>query len=320
MRAAVRIATALYGPDHSTTLSARSDMLLALDSEGRDAEALKERLAMLPAQSRLVATHPEILAYAYKNIAGEQLALGRFAESETSARKALAVWKSLQGSDTEWHSVAARNSLALALQYQGRYVEAENIFDATLAIQRQHEPAASVWLALTRGYLGNLLRLEHHAADGARQIRGALAALPDKPGPVKALLLAELSAAELDDGDAATAQAHGDAALTMARRVFPAGNIDIAIPLLALADADLALGDAGHAEPLLREALALRQAHYVAGDPRVLEVEVAMIRGLAATGQNDQAVALRAQVDRRLSALRTPLAADLRARLSRVVR
>jgi len=316
LREAVRIATALYGPDHATTLSARSNLLVVMDSEGRSAEALEERLSMLPVQARLAADHPEILAYAWKNIAGEQLYLGRFADAQASAEKALAVWKNLEGSDSEWHSVAARQSLAQALQFRGRYADAEEVLRETLDIQRRHEPPGSVWLNQTRTLLGSLLRAEHHADAARRELESALATLPAGASPIRAQILTQTSLAALEGGNAATARETGETALAMARETYPPGNAALAGPLCALARADLATGHAAEAEPLLHEALALRGKDHPADDPRTLDVEVAFANTLAALGRTEEARSLRGRIEPVLRSQHTPCATDLLARLT----
>ncbi|TLY51290.1 MAG: tetratricopeptide repeat protein [Gammaproteobacteria bacterium] len=70
------------------------------------------------------------------------------------------------------------------------------------------------------------------------------------------------------------------------------------------------------AEPLLREALAVRCPPHPADDPRVLEVKVALVNALAAQGKSDEARMLTAEIKRPLKASTSPYAADLLARLA----
>lgn len=319
LREVVRIATTLYGPDNATTLSARSNFLIVLDSEGRYADALKERLSMLPAQAKLTSERPEILAYAYKNIAGEQLNLGHFADARASAEKALATWSNIEGSDSEWHSVAARQFLAQALQFEGRYAQAEKVLRETLDIQRHHEPPDSIWLNQTRNLLGSLLRAEHHTDAALRELQAALAALPRRPSPTRAQTLTQISLTALDSGDAASVHATAEKALAMARDTFPPGNSALASPIYALARADLAVGQPTQAEPLLREALALRCKNGPPEDPRVLQIEVALVGTLDALGKSKEAEALRGEIRPILRSQHTPAAAESLAQLNDAV-
>ena len=321
MRKDVAGTALLYGPDSSNTLTASSNMLIAVESQGRYAEALQERLAMLPKQAKLVPNHPEILAYAYKNIASDYLALGRLHEAETAARTALSTWARIEDVSLEWNSVAARNTLALALQYQGRYAEAEHVLRKTVEIQRGHERPGSVWLNQTLGLLGNLLRLERRDAAAVAQLRSALAELPETANPVRAELQAALAEAELDAGNPAQARIDATHAMATARDSLPAGNIRFAAIDFSLARSDLAGGDAAAAMPLLDYALTLRSASLPADDPRVLEVQVERVQALAALGQAQESQALRRTLEPILdhAATSRPHARTLLQRLDPVV-
>ena len=92
----------------------------------------------------------------------------------------------------------------------------------------------------------------------------------------------------------------------------------VAAPLFSLARSELALGNAQAAEPLLQEALGLREAVHASDDPRLLEVQVARVAVLAATGREREAVAARESLAPRLRASRSPYARDLLARLDAV--
>ncbi|HKE48284.1 MAG TPA: tetratricopeptide repeat protein, partial [Rhodanobacteraceae bacterium] len=315
LREAIAIEETMYAPDHRELLTARSNLLIVVEAQGRFEEALQGREALLDAQKKLAANRPDVLAYAYKNIAADLLGLGRFADAEKTARQALDQWKAIQGADNEWHSVAARDMLATALQYQGRYDEAEAVWRETLAIQRRREPATSIWLNATRGNLGGLLRLRHANADAVDELRAALADLATSATPVRANLLAQLAEAELDAGHATEAREAATKAVAIARDVLPAKNFKLGAPLFALARVELADGRADRAEALLREALAVRSPPYGAEDPRVLEVKVSLVLALRALHHDDEARAIQAPVDAALAVQKTAYAIDLGKRL-----
>lgn len=102
----------------------------------------------------------------------------------------------------------------------------------------------------------------------------------------------------------------------MARELLPANNLRLGTSLFALARARLALGQAATAEPLLREALAVRSPPYPAEDPRVLEVQVALVNALEALDKPGEAEALRRHIDPLLKTLATPHAENLLGRLT----
>jgi len=86
-------------------------------------------------------------------------------------------------------------------------------------------------------------------------------------------------------------------------------------PLFAMARVLLAQGHPEQAEPLLRQALALRAAVHPADYPRVLEVEVALANSLAAQNRPDEAATLSAVIEPLLNSVATAYRADLRQRL-----
>jgi serine/threonine-protein kinase len=312
---AVMIAKDVYGPEHRETLVAQSNLLVTLEAQGRYAEALEGHLELLKTERKLADSRPEQMAYAYNFISADYFGLGRFRESELAARESLAIWSSLQKVGDDWDSADALGRLGLALQWQGRYVEAESELRKQLAVERKHEPASSGWLNNTRGDLGDLLRMAHRHDEALRELRGALSAMPAAQSKIRAGLLARLSSAELDSKDTVNAQAAAADALAMMRQAVPLGNVGLGTPLLASARAELALGRAKDSELLLHEALLVRSPPYPVDDPRVLEVKVALVETLKALNRNDEAQTLRAEIEPLLKASSTPYAADLRERL-----
>ena len=127
--------------------------------------------------------------------------------------------------------------------------------------------------------------------------------------------LADLSQAQLDSGEAAAAYATATQALAYGRKALK-DNYELAIPLFALARTAQALERPTEAEPLLREALALRSPVHPPDDPRILEVKVAMVSTLRAQQKIDESDRLRADIDAVLTASTTPYAAELRERLA----
>ena len=92
---AVSIAETIYGKQHRETIVAKSNLMNTIAGEGRYAEALKGHLEILRDESTLAAKRPEQPGYTYNSIAADYLGLGRFAEAESAARHAIAVWDSI---------------------------------------------------------------------------------------------------------------------------------------------------------------------------------------------------------------------------------
>lgn len=318
LREALDIRIERYGNDHRETLVARANLLMAQEKQGRYEEGLRGRLALLEDQKRVLgARHAGEIAGGWNMIGLDRIMLGRFADAQAAFRESISIWKGIEGS-TEEARVGPLGNLALALQYGGDYEQAEVTLRETLAIDRKSYPPDSEWLNQDRGYLGNLLRLRHRRAEALEELHAALAAVNAAgrgADPVTALLHAQLAEAELDAGDAAKAQATASKALELARAALPAHNIGLANALFALGRAELALEHDAIAEPLLREALAVRSplAH---NDPRVLEIKVALVDAIRARGVDAEVAALRAEVEPMLAASASPYAADLRERLA----
>jgi hypothetical protein len=114
---------------------------------------------------------------------------------------------------------------------------------------------------------------------------------------VRANVLAQLSLAELEAGDAGKAETIASDALALARRSFVPGNFRLGASLYALARAKLANGMADASLKLLDEALSVRSPPHPPGDPRVLEVQASRVAALAALGRGEEATSLRQSID-----------------------
>lgn len=311
---AVSIATQVYGAEHRETIVARSNLLITVAAEGRFADALSGHLALLRTVRKFADKRPEQLAYTYNAIAADDLGLGDFAAAEGAARKALQVWARINPEGGAWDSADAIGNLAIALQWQGRYADAEREFRRQIAIEQASEPPSSGWLNRDRGNLGDLLRRMRRYPEALAELRGALHALPMDDTPVRAGVLAKLGAAETETGNPRSGRALADEALSIMRKVVPRGSPQLEVILLSDAQARLALGDAGSAEGMLREALTSSSA-LKPGDPRVIEIKTALMRALAAQNKNNEARRLRSGIEPALDASTASHAPALRTAL-----
>jgi len=318
LRAAVAAYKQLYGNGHRDTLMAESNLLRVLENQGRFAEALEGRLKLLPATAALREERPEQLAFLYNFLANDYRSVGRLEEARQASLDSLAVWAEIQGNNEGWDSADPMRGLAQTLQLQGLYAEAERAYRTALAIQAAREPADSRWLNRDRGYLGDLLRLQHRYAEAVHELRSAAEAVKASPGdsdPILTGMQSALAEAELDNGDPATAKIIATRALGMGRAALPPGNYRFGTLLFVLARCELALQRPAAALPLLREAVSVRSPLFPADDPRMLEVNVSLAAALAALGKIEESHALMDRVEPLLSASSSPYATDLRARL-----
>lgn len=207
----------------------------------------------------------------------------------------------------------------MVLQLQGLYAQSDAVFGEALAVSLEHGSNTSSQTCQLRHGIGQNLRLEHRYAEAIEQLR---ALTRDECMPSESdidiwrpQVLADLSQAQLDNGDAAAAYATATQALEYGHKALRDSYL-LAIPLFAMARAALALERASEAEPLLRQALALRGAVHPANDPRLVEVKVSLFNALKAQKKDDETRALSDEIEPLLSASTTPYAADLRARLN----
>jgi len=305
------------GPDNLNTLTATSNLLGDIEGQGRIAEALPQRLALLDLAIASDALSPVRKAHHVDAVALDYRELGRFGESEAMTRKALAMIVEAQGA-RERTSVLVLRHLGLVLGLEGRYGEAEALFREALAIQLEGAPPTSFSACGLRRDIGTVLAQQHRYPEAIAQLQAlttdaCMLGLAENDA-WRPQALADLSQAQLDNGDATTAYATAQQALDYGHKALR-NTYHLGIPLFALARAALALERASDAEPLLRQALALRSTVHPADDPRILEVKVALIEALAALRKTNEAATLTAQVVPVLQASATPHSADLRKRL-----
>lgn len=312
------IAARLWGTGNVRASIVRASMLGATLGEGRFRQSLPVALRLRDEAQRMKQSRPDHYAVTLGLLGDAQLGLGHLGEAEAAYRMALAQWSvATNGRDTR-STAHALSSLAMSLKLQGRLGEAEDAYRHAIAIGRKVSPATSHWLAADYAGLGDVLRWRGQVDEASRQAGIGVAMLRANGGeesPLAMRVLAWHTEALLDHGDARGAQPQASAALAMARRVLPPGNWQLAGTLYAAARAELATGHAAEAESNTRGALDLRRAHLPGDDPRVLEVQVALIRALEMQGEEKEAASLRVKVEPLLAKSDSPYLVELRRRL-----
>ncbi|HSC11597.1 MAG TPA: serine/threonine-protein kinase [Rhodanobacteraceae bacterium] len=308
----------LLGPDNISTITATANLLGDIEGQGRVAEALPQRLALLDLALASDALSPVRKAHHYDAVAIDYRELGRFAESEAMTRKALALLDAAQGARSR-SSVTIMRHLGVVLAFEGRYADAEAVFRDALAIQLEGATSTSLSACGLRRDIGAVLAQQHHFAEAIEQLQALTAdacmvGLSDSDA-WRPQALADLSQAQLDNGDTAAAYATAQQALTAGRKALANSHL-LAVPLFAHARVSLALEHAAEAEVLLREALALRSPVHPADDPRILEIRVELVNALRAQKKNAEASVQIAEIEPLLEPSRSPYAAELRARLA----
>lgn len=319
LREAVRMATELYGDDHRETLVARSNLYLTLSWEGKYAEALAGHLDLLKRTQPLESSHPDQLAFLWNLLALDYAGLGKFTDAERAEGRSLQYWKRVTGPDVDYASNDSRRNMAWILALDGRLRDAERMYRDVLRVAAAHEPPSSQWLNRQRAELADVLRQQRRYPESIGMLRTALQALRQggtKPNSVAVLVQTGLAQALLDSGDMETASVTVDAALRDAASLFSADKLPTRPVNYAAARIRLASGQGNAAERMLRPVLRVRAAKFADHDPRVLEVQVALIRALAMQGKTAQADKLRTAVQPVLAASSSPYLATLRERLA----
>lgn len=316
-RQVLDIHRATLGPDHHNTFVAAYNLLGDIEAQGHFAQALPQRLALIERRKSSTETTPVEKAQDYDGLAVDYRELGRFDEAVAMSRQAISLLESSQGPDSSYGAGMLRH-LGLALAMQGHYTQAESAFRDALAIRLKHGPATSFGACGVRHDIGNILRQQHRYAQAIHQLQAlgkdaCLVGLTDTD-PWRPKVLANLSQAQLDSGLTSAADSSARQALAYGRKALR-DHYELGLPLFATARVALALEHAGEAEPLLREALALRSTVHPADDPRILEVKVALVNALMAQRKNDEARIVQAEIEPLLKASSSPYAAELRQRL-----
>jgi eukaryotic-like serine/threonine-protein kinase len=322
-REALALSQALWGTESRASWAVESNLLRIVELEGRFGEAMAARQAMLKKEEATLAeTTPETLAFHTNFLGLDYRELGRLEEAEATFRDAMARWARIHGKDDSTDSAAARVNLGVTLTLQGRLDEAERILRDAVALRTVHEPPGSLMLNLSRGELGTVLRLQGRSQEALAETRkavdayaAALGASGEALTPGMVALLAQLAECQLDSGMTGEAEQSARKALDRARELLPAGNPRLGASLFALARARLAQERPVDAEPLLREALAVRKANFPSHDPRILEIQVGLVDTLNALGRTVDSNRLRAELEPLLAQTPSAYARILRSRL-----
>ncbi len=317
LRRALAIREARAGPDHHDTITVANNLAYVLEAQGYYAKALPQRLAILERAARTGTLHERDISATLNGIGRDYRALGRLDESLAALRRSLDIATQSQGPRSSWRATALSH-LSETQLLAGRFDEAETSRREALSIVESLEPPGSPWLASQHAELGTILLRQRRDAEALSELSHAAAAF----GPTTAIknarrpgVLAALSEAQIATGALADAQATARSAVEHARRAFRPGHPQLGAPLYALGRVLLFQGDAAAAEPILREALAVRSPPCPATDPRVLEVKVALAAALRAQGRLEEARAIGDEVRPLLLASASPYARELEARL-----
>lgn len=302
-REAARIYALTVGPRHRKTLSIEHSLLALMERRGHVVEALPRRETLTALVAEPGATAPRQLANYYTWLGYDYAQVGRYDDAEATLRKSFEISAREPGSagDRSGDNIARREYGVVHI-VTGRFDAAETILRDALAQALAQDPPDKGSARAISGSLGDLLRLRGRLDEALVLLREATDFAPNlsPSNPWRPILLAQRSEAELDAGDVDAARSSATQSLEFADKAYPADDFRRAFALYAAARVALAGQRGADAEPLLRRALGLRSPPHPATDPRVLEVEVALVQALAAQGKRDEAERLRHMLGARL--------------------
>ena len=184
---------------------------------------------------------------------------GNYEKAEPLFRQALAIRKKLAGADN--HLVAeSMSNLGECLYWEGHDVEAEQLLEQALAIERKADPDLEA--AATRNYLALELERKGNYDEASQLLQQAVDIAKGTQGdmsPAYAIFLQNLGGAQIDSGNLEAAEGTERRALEVRRRLTGDDHPDIAYTLNLLGWILLAKGEWVRAEPFLKEALTVRQ-------------------------------------------------------------
>jgi serine/threonine-protein kinase len=312
LREALRIRTRVVGPNNRDTLTVEHNLLAVIEMAGRVGEALPQRLALIERAQTVSQLHPRDIGFFRGRAGGDFRDLGRFDEAVAMFEAAIAIL----GPDASY-TTRAWLAYAGTLVLMGRFDDADAAIAQLHRIMERNPKSTQFERAAASIPAGTLQRLRGHPEDAVATLRAASAVYEgadafDRDRPIAQAQLAE---AELDANELAAARSDAEHALENVRRTLPKAHPLLGSPLFALARVALAENRAADATALLLEARSVR-ADLPPGDPRRLEIGVALVDALTREGRVDEANDERAALAAPLAAAKSPYAAILRARLA----
>jgi non-specific serine/threonine protein kinase/serine/threonine-protein kinase len=260
-RAVAESAGRRLGPDDASALEAEAEVGHILQHRGQTAEAIRRLEAASEGQARALGPdHPDTLStrgslgQAYRDA-------GRFEDAIRMVEETLKVREARLGPDHP-ETLRSRSNLAATYWSAGRFAEAIRLNLATLtAIEEtlgpDHPSALNVRANLAAAYMAT-----NRSAEAAVLFEAVIKAMEARLGPDHYLTLANrgnLALAYESLGRWADAEALWRENVTRHRKREKPGSLPLGSALTTLGRNLLMQGKGSEAEPLLREALAIRE-------------------------------------------------------------
>jgi eukaryotic-like serine/threonine-protein kinase len=236
------------------------------------------------------------------NLAGAYIDMGDLTDAERTERQSLATGRKLWGNDHP-DLIYPLNNLAWILLEEKNWKAAKPILEEELEIGRKHLPHSALYITAAANW-GRYLEEKGNYAGAEKSFREALQQFTHLSGPSSwstAKVLGYLGHTKLDDHHYSAAAQFFSRETEITKTLGGVDHPLYATSLLDVAQAKLAAGDAKQAEPLIRQALAIREKKFRAKHPAVLFAEIRLADVLIHEGrfQESQEVLSRAQASAR---------------------
>jgi serine/threonine-protein kinase len=247
----------------------------------REAEAVQREALDVLIKTR-GPNHPRV-ATALNNLALILYASGDLAAAEPLYRKSLQIRRDRLPA-THPDLAQSLSNLGLLLQDRGAFAEAEKLYVEALDVRRKSLGGSHVAIVQSLNNLGQLLQRKGDLRAAEAKLRESLEMgrkIAGSNHPMIAISLNNL-ASVYDDARDPRAESHYRESLAIRRGTLPAGHPHIAYVLHGYGKFLSARSRTAEAEPLLREALLIRQKVFGAKSGEVVETERALNQCLRA--------------------------------------
>jgi tetratricopeptide (TPR) repeat protein len=291
LREQCRLSEELNGPEHPHTLASRNNLSIALQAQGKHAEAEREDRAVLAVRERALGPeHVETMG-SRSNLASALQAQGKYAEAERENRLVLSIRERMLGPEHP-ETLASRNNLALVLRAQGKNSEAEREHRAELEISERMLGSEHPDTLKSRNNLAGALQAQGKYEEAEYENRIVQAARERVLGaehPETLTSRSNLAISLQARGRYAEAEQENRAVLRIRERVLGSGHPDTLTSRSNLAVVLGAQGKKAEAERESGEVLALRERMLGPEDPLTLASRSNLAFVMQAQGKNIEA-------------------------------
>jgi serine/threonine protein kinase/Tfp pilus assembly protein PilF len=289
-----------FGPEHERVAQSLNELGALLDEKG-------DYAAAAPVLEQALAMRRKLLGPEHKDVAVTLVELGRVymdqgddQRAEPLFRESLAIRKKVLGEE-DHETATSLSDLAVLLWHKGDLEGAESLYRQCLAINRKTRGETHPDVATTLGNLAGIAADKQDYVAAEALFRQSLALARQTFGekhPDLAAKLNKLSSALRQEGKYDEAASASLEALQIAVPALGNDHPLVATYRVNLARVYLARQEAAAAEPLLRQALEIRQRAYPEGDWRIGEAQGLLGESLTALRRYDEAEGLLLNADR----------------------